>query len=181
MNHLPGQLPAPFCSLMASLHFTSTQHISGEPRTPNPLVHHHPLALRTASEASCTSIVGLSFIQYRSHRGSKPLFASSHSFLKISERQIPRLKINMIFFCLVFTVLLTLGAAFANPSRPFVRRGGFSVPVAQARGSKRDFARDWVAAHQKWGAGAPAGIASTFSLAGDGKLCTSCPAQRSQS
>ena len=186
VNHLPGQLPAPFCSPTASLHLiaphlTSTQPIIGEPRTRNPLVH-HPLALLTASEVSCRAL--FAFLSFNTGQTEAATPFRLVTFVsQTSERQSLTIKnFKMILFCLVFTVLLTLGAAFADPSRPLARRDGFSVPVAQAHGSKRDFVRDWVAAHQKWGAGAPAGIASAFSLADDGRLTTSCPpAQRVRS
>ena len=70
----------------------------------------------------------------------------------------------------LFTTLLCPVLATASP--PTILNGvkpakGFSLDVSHKANHERDFVRDWAAAHQKWGAGIPVDVVSTFGLADD--------------
>lgn len=47
--------------------------------------------------------------------------------------------------------------------------GGFSISVTEKNYRQRDFVRDWISAHQKWGGDVPDDVYTTFSLADSGK------------
>jgi hypothetical protein len=48
---------------------------------------------------------------------------------------------------------------------------GFSLSVTEKPDGQRDFVRDWVAVHQKWGSGVSEEVMSTFALSDAGTDC----------
>ena len=63
-----------------------------------------------------------------------------------------------------------LAALCTALAAPLEAAGGvFSLAVAEKQAGKRDFVRDWAAAHRKWGAGVPGGAFKTLILAQGGK------------
>lgn len=76
------------------------------------------------------------------------------------------------------TFVIFAGLAAAAPSLGQKKRDSdksFTLSVADKSDSTRDYARDWAAAHQKWGKGVPSSAVSAFSLIDDGKSEFLCP------
>lgn len=70
----------------------------------------------------------------------------------------------------LLALLAAVVAVRAGPS-DLPPSGGrsFSLAVAKKPGHTRDFVRDWVAAHQRWGKGVSEEIYSMFSLTDGGE------------
>jgi hypothetical protein len=66
---------------------------------------------------------------------------------------------------------LTAGDELSPSSSPAMLRvgdRGFSLSVSEKPGGQRNFVRDWVAVHQKWGSGVSEEVISTFALSDAG-------------
>ena len=81
---------------------------------------------------------------------------------------------NFLLFLWVLLPGLSAVASARGFTRPRGHSRSFSLAVAEKAGHKRDFVRDWIAAHQKWGGGVPDDVVSTFSL-GDSRKSDLAP------
>ncbi|POR31726.1 Aspartic protease pep1 [Tolypocladium paradoxum] len=72
----------------------------------------------------------------------------------------------------LFAILAGLSAVVAAPVEPHgLGSSSFALEVVKKESYKRDYLKDWAAAHSKWGGGVPEGASKMFSLAqGEGQV-----------